>query len=298
MKRRGTAYPHRTLPLFLVPRARLLVLLLGMAFSATLPSFPSLSLAQTFINDAFQPTTPVEILTAPFTAEGTTTANEYTGLVEILVSGFGQGSGAMVNDAFYFFESSPGNPILPQSLSGNPACCSFLRLSLEGSACFPAPPIDQFIVFIDGVGPVSKGTIPEFSADHVYHLVIDLGSSQGRLTLGNMDCGFWDNTGSFEIHVNGVEPVPPDRDKDGVVDTLEACFCLNTPSGQEVTTLGCSVEQLCPCEAPLGRASWQSHREYVKCVRGVTAELVAEGVLTKPQRKKLIRRARGSDCGE
>ena len=75
------------------------------------------------IDAAFLPTTATETLTALFTTSGATTASEYEGLVEFVVSGFGQGGGTQVNDAFYFFESSPGNPVPPAPLPDtNPAC--------------------------------------------------------------------------------------------------------------------------------------------------------------------------------
>jgi hypothetical protein len=159
----------------------------------------------TSIDTLFLPTTPTETLTALFTTSGATTASEYEGLVELVVSGFGQGGGAQVNDAFYVFESSPGNPVPATPLPDtNPACCSFLRLSLSGSACFPAPAIADRLVFIEGLGDVAPGSLPSYSPTHEYRFVIDLGQTRGRLTLGNMDCGFFDNTGALVIAVRGV----------------------------------------------------------------------------------------------
>ena len=117
----------------------------------------SVGFAQTAIDEAFQPTTPVETLTAPFTTTGATTANEYTDLVEINMSGFGQGAGPQVNDAFYVFESAPGNPVTPQPIwtldPSMGAGSSFFRLSLSGCACSfecGAPSISEFMAFIDG----------------------------------------------------------------------------------------------------------------------------------------------------
>jgi len=98
--------------------------------------------------------------------------------------------------------------------------------------------------------------------------------------------------------VNGVEPVPPDRDHDGILDAEEPCICLQTPSNQVVTSQGCSIDQVCPCAAPLGREQWKNHAEYVQCVNGAADELVADGVLTKNQRKEIVRRAERSACGQ
>lgn len=211
----------------------------------------------------------------------------------------------MVNDAFYAFESRPGVPLIPPQPieTFDPSMgsgSSFLRLSLTGCACSfecRAPSISEFMAFIDGVGPVSPRTIPDFNPQHTYHFVIDLGTHRGRLTLGNYDCGFWDNTGAFTIQVRGVEPVPPDQDRDGVVDAEEECFCWDTPAGQIVNGQGCSLEQLCPCEAPLGRTAWKNQKEYAACVSGVAEEFVAQGLLTKEQQKSIVSEAKRASCG-
>lgn len=278
-----------------------------LAWGSTLvfATMASTAYATTAIQDAFRPTTPTETLTALFTTTGATTSAEYTGLVAIRVSGFGQGGGTMVNDAFYGFESAPGVPMIPPQpiWTFDPRMgigSSFLRLSLTGCACSSecsAPSISEFMAFIDGVGPVSPRTIPDFNPQHTYRFVIDVGTRRGRLTLGNYDCGFWDNTGAFTIQVNGVEPVPPDRDGDGIADAEEECSCRDTPVGHIVNAQGCSLQQLCPCEAPLGRTAWKNQKEYVSCVSGAAEEFVAEGLLTKEQQKSIVRQAQRASCG-
>ncbi len=90
---------------------------------------------------------------------------------------------------------------------------------------------------------------------------------------------------------------PLDRDNDGIPDEEEPCICLQTPPNQVVTALGCSINQVCPCDAPLGREAWRNHAEYVQCVIGAVAELVADGVLTKNQQKAIVRQADRSACG-
>lgn len=260
---------------------------------------PFCCFAQTSLDEVFQPTTPVETLSAAFATGGATTAHEYGGFVEITVSGFGQGGGTMVNDAFYFFASSPGNPISPQ-LSDHG---SFIRLSVSSSSvatCFPGgQSLHSSLVFLDGVGSVTPGSIPAYNPEHTYRFVIDLGTASGRFTVGDEDCGFHDNTGVFTFSINGVELAPPnpDMDKDGVVDEDEPCLCLGTPPGQVVTAVGCSITQLCPCDAPVGRTMWSTHAEYLACVRNASAELLEEGALTKEQRRELLRQAQPSACG-
>lgn len=91
--------------------------------------------------------------------------------------------------------------------------------------------------------------------------------------------------------------LPLDRDSDGIPDADEPCLCLGTQPGQVVTAIGCSVKQICPCEAPLGRTMWSTHAEYLACVRNASAELLEDEVLTKAQRRELLRQAQPSACG-
>ncbi len=90
--------------------------------------------------------------------------------------------------------------------------------------------------------------------------------------------------------------VPPDDDGDGVNDADEPCVCLGTSTGAPVTILGCGIDQICPCPAPLGRASWINHSEYVRCVKSVARELEASGAITREQRMALGRVAVQSNC--
>ena len=86
----------------------------------------------------------------------------------------------------------------------------------------------------------------------------------------------------------GLETVG-DCDGDGVPDVRD--LCPNTPPGTLVTTNGCGIVQLCPCQG-----AWESNREYVQCVSRVTTELLAEGVIDEPQRSNLIARAVAAGC--
>ncbi len=52
-----------------------------------------------------------------------------------------------------------------------------------------------------------------------------------------------------------------------------------------------------PLRTSLGRAVWKNHKEYEQGVTGAADELVADGVLTKDQRKAILRQAKQSGCG-
>lgn len=84
----------------------------------------------------------------------------------------------------------------------------------------------------------------------------------------------------------------------GVVAPGQVSFCLDTPAGAVVNDQGCSIDQICPCGAPLGRTAWRNHGEYVTCVTSASAEFLEEGRLTKAQRRDLVRQAAQSACGQ
>ncbi len=153
------------------------------------------------IVDNFVPTTPVEVLAAPFTTGGVTTTNAYSGFVEIHVSGTGQGAGNNQSDPFYAFERPAGVPITPDSTIPH------LALSFTSDVCSNPPLIEAFMAFIEGVGQVSTGTVPPYNPAHSYAFVLNLGAFSGQITLGFKDCGFADNQGAFQITVNGVRAV-------------------------------------------------------------------------------------------
>ena len=88
-----------------------------------------------------------------------------------------------------------------------------------------------------------------------------------------------------------------DQDGDGVADAGEACICLGTTSGATVTALGCSVDQLCPCSAPVGRAGWLNHADYVHCAKNAAKELLKSGRITLAERSVIGRTAAQSNCG-
>ena len=139
---------------------------------------------------------------------GVTTAQEFSGKVEVIVSGFGinvPGSG-FLEDAFHgFLPSAPDEPagtLPPVGLHISFTGCS---LSFECGA----PRIESLLLYVDGVGFVSppddtveelRATFP-YSPQHVYRFVIDIGSTPQFLTLGHGDGGVADNEGFFHLQL-------------------------------------------------------------------------------------------------
>ena len=146
---------------------------------------------------------------------GTTTSQTWSGLVEVIVSGFGVNvpTSGTLEDAFYPID--PAAPDLPQQGTGVQPPTG-LHLSFSGCAAAlecGAPRIESFLIYVDGVGFVQPPpptiaafleTIP-YSPEHVYHFVIDLGTIAHVLTLGHGDGGVSDNSGYFAIQLFSVQ---------------------------------------------------------------------------------------------
>ncbi len=85
--------------------------------------------------------------------------------------------------------------------------------------------------------------------------------------------------------------VPVDADGDGVLDIDDQC--PNTPAGQVVNAVGCSISQLVPASWP-----WKNHGEYVSAVAHVAADFVAQGLITGAQKGAIVSAAAQSDIGK
>ncbi len=122
-------------------------------------------------------TATTETLTVPFTsATGVQTANTYSGLVTITVTGTGQASGIAQSDAFYIFTSYiDGQPITPT----HPSDCSFV-LRINGM------PTDDFV-----------NPIPPYQASHQYTFTMH--APGGTLNFAVGDGYTADNTGAYTI---------------------------------------------------------------------------------------------------
>jgi len=107
-----------------------------------------------------------------------------------------------------------------------------------------------------------------------------------------------DNDGIPDVHDNCPTVANPDQkdsDGDGVGDACDEC--PDTLAGALVTRSGCSLEQLCPCDATRTGEQWQSPRAYLRCVAAVTRRMRREGQMSASQRLAIIRQSAHSACG-
>jgi len=102
---------------------------------------------------------------------------------------------------------------------------------------------------------------------------------------------------AVEASVEFASVPVPDADQDGIPDAAEPCFCLNTPPGAAVNQFGCAVNQVCPCQAPLGRTAWRNHGEYVTCIGNAAREFVDQGLITDRDASRMIQEAAQALCG-
>ena len=109
----------------------------------------------------------------------------------------------------------------------------------------------------------------------------------------------------------------PDADADGVEDEHDNCptlanadqhdgdadrvgdVCDQCPGSDAalVNAHGCSVAQLCPCDAPTPTTSWTDQAEYLRCVARATRGLRREGQISRAESLGILRRALRSGCG-
>ena len=85
-----------------------------------------------------------------------------------------------------------------------------------------------------------------------------------------------------------------DEDADRVGDVCDRC------AGSDETLVnahGCSVAQLCPCDAPTPTTSWTDQTEYLRCVARATRVLRRDGRISRGESLGLLRRALRSGCG-
>jgi len=92
--------------------------------------------------------------------------------------------------------------------------------------------------------------------------------------------------------VPGARAAAVDDDVDGVDDTIDEC--IDTPPGDFVDAVGCSV---CDCDFDANGDDWASRGAYQRCVIKEAKARKADGRITKRAFREAIKRARNASCG-
>jgi len=99
--------------------------------------------------------------------------------------------------------------------------------------------------------------------------------------------------GLFRAGTDGTD----DIDDDGVLNDFDECE--STPVNVIVDPLGCSIEQLVPCEGPRESAkSWRNHGKYVAALTKVLKRFVSQGLITKREIRAFMKEKASSGCGK
>jgi len=152
---------------------------------------------------------PQELMTADFTTpDGGVSANSYSGLVELVVSGTGQSYSENFNDAFYVYYIN-GGPIPSTDFPGR-FQLTFSTTTLLAVDQAQIPQISNisqvpqaaanYIVYdVDAGLDVSAPYLPLSRNDHTYNFVLDVGTLASQLHFGVSDDIFTDNSGAYSI---------------------------------------------------------------------------------------------------
>jgi hypothetical protein len=88
-----------------------------------------------------------------------------------------------------------------------------------------------------------------------------------------------------------------DDDADGVADAGDLCPAT-VPGDVVQPEEGCSLEQLCPCEGPMGQSlPWSSPGQFVRCVSHHANEFYGLGLISNREMGALMEEAARSECG-
>ena len=88
-----------------------------------------------------------------------------------------------------------------------------------------------------------------------------------------------------------------DIDGDGVANNMDVC--AGTPLDTVVDNLGCSIDQLVPCDGPFGTTqSWKNHGKYVSFVTKTAKSFQKQGLITDIVYDVIVSTAGESQCGK
>ena len=97
-----------------------------------------------------------------------------------------------------------------------------------------------------------------------------------------------------DITVVSPAPSTNDTDGDGVLNSADQC--PNTPALTTVDEKGCAINQLCPCAGPRSGGEWEK-KGFKKCIKVEAKRFFKAAILTKTERKAVIKSAKGASCG-
>lgn len=83
-----------------------------------------------------------------------------------------------------------------------------------------------------------------------------------------------------------------DADIDGDEITNEIDECAQTPLGSTVDNSGCSIDQICPCDA------FKNHGQFVSCTSRAAEDFVQSGIVSRSDKGSIISNAARSRCGK
>lgn len=121
----------------------------------------------------------------------------------------------------------------------------------------------------------------------------------GDGVCGDIDnCADVANAGQEDADADGAgDACDSDDDGDGVADSTEPGFCKGSLPGEPTTSLGCTVAQVCPCAAHLGRSGWNKRAEYLRCVKETANEMLDEQRSDRVVRGRVVKAAQAGGCG-
>lgn len=95
-------------------------------------------------------------------------------------------------------------------------------------------------------------------------------------------------------------PSTSNRDQlDGDADRVgDACDrCQSTTAGDVVSVRGCSITQLCPCNARRSGEMWESQGQYLRCIAEAARAFRDAGRITRADAMRILRDQGRTGCG-